>query len=115
MCRRCIAGEFDLDACICVLAVFCGVHGECQRLPSDEARAAFEHRALDKLVASVGGPDAIASILSKHGMDEVVSRRLRASFSVACYALLRMRPLSRSWAECSVAISCGLVDYEKSG
>jgi hypothetical protein len=24
-----------------------------------------------------------------------------------CYALLRMRPLSISWAECSVVISCG--------
>jgi hypothetical protein len=32
-----------------------------------------------------------------------------------CYALLRMRPLSRSWAECSVVISCGKVDYDKSG
>jgi hypothetical protein len=33
----------------------------------------------------------------------------------ACYALLRMRPLSSSWAECSVVISCGKVDYDKSG
>jgi hypothetical protein len=32
-----------------------------------------------------------------------------------CYALLRMRPLSNSWAECSVVISCGKVDYDKSG
>jgi RNase H-like domain found in reverse transcriptase len=32
-----------------------------------------------------------------------------------CYALLRMRPLSRSCAECSVVISCGKVDYDKSG
>jgi hypothetical protein len=32
-----------------------------------------------------------------------------------CYALLRMRPLSISWAECSVVISCGTVDYDKSG
>jgi hypothetical protein len=31
-----------------------------------------------------------------------------------CYALLRMRPLSISWAECSVVISCGKVDYDKS-
>jgi hypothetical protein len=37
---RCIAGEFDLDACRCVLEVFCGVQDEYQRLPSDEARAA---------------------------------------------------------------------------
>jgi hypothetical protein len=33
----------------------------------------------------------------------------------ACYALLRMRPLSISFAECSVVISCGNVDYDKSG
>jgi hypothetical protein len=32
-----------------------------------------------------------------------------------CYALLRMRPLSIPWAECSVVISCGKVDYDKSG
>jgi hypothetical protein len=32
-----------------------------------------------------------------------------------CYALLRMRPLSNSWAECFVVISCGKVDYDKSG
>jgi hypothetical protein len=31
------------------------------------------------------------------------------------YALLRMRPLSISCAECSVVISCGKVDYDKSG
>jgi Reverse transcriptase (RNA-dependent DNA polymerase) len=32
-----------------------------------------------------------------------------------CYALLRMRPLSRSWAESCVVISCGKVDHDKSG
>jgi hypothetical protein len=32
-----------------------------------------------------------------------------------CYALLRMRPLSISCAEGFVAISCGNVDYDKSG
>jgi hypothetical protein len=32
-----------------------------------------------------------------------------------CHALLRMRHLSISWAECSVVISCGKVDYDKSG
>jgi hypothetical protein len=32
-----------------------------------------------------------------------------------CYALLRMRPLLNSWAECSVVISGGKVDYDKSG
>jgi hypothetical protein len=32
-----------------------------------------------------------------------------------CYALLRIRPLSISCAECSVVISCGKVDYDKSG
>jgi hypothetical protein len=32
-----------------------------------------------------------------------------------CHAQLRVRPLSTSWAECSVVISCGKVDYDKSG
>jgi hypothetical protein len=32
-----------------------------------------------------------------------------------CYALLRMRPLSISWAECCDVISCGNVDNDKSG
>jgi hypothetical protein len=31
-----------------------------------------------------------------------------------CYELLRMRPLSIPCAECSVVISCGKVDYDKS-
>jgi hypothetical protein len=34
---------------------------------------------------------------------------------IICYALLRMRPLLNSWAECSVVISCRKVDYDKSG
>jgi hypothetical protein len=34
---------------------------------------------------------------------------------VKCYALLRMRPLSIPCAECSVVISCGKVNYDKSG
>jgi hypothetical protein len=33
---------------------------------------------------------------------------------IKCYALLRMRPLSIPCAECSVVISCGKVDYDKS-
>jgi hypothetical protein len=32
-----------------------------------------------------------------------------------CYALLEMRPLSISCAEGFVVISCGKVDYDKSG
>jgi RNase H-like domain found in reverse transcriptase len=32
---------------------------------------------------------------------------LPGEFKGACYALLRMRPLSRSWAESCVVISCG--------
>jgi hypothetical protein len=31
-----------------------------------------------------------------------------------CYALLRMKPLSMPCAECSVVLSCGKVDYDKS-
>jgi hypothetical protein len=32
-----------------------------------------------------------------------------------CYAMIRMRPLLISCAECSVVFSCGKVDYDKSG
>jgi hypothetical protein len=86
MCRRCIAGEFDMEACRCVLAVFCGVHDEYQGLSSEEARAAFGRRTLDELVATVGGHDAIASIFAKHEMNEAVARRrLGASLSVALF------------------------------
>jgi hypothetical protein len=41
--------------------------------------------------------------------------RTDIEFLVLCYALLRMRPLLNSWAECSVVISFGKVDYDKSG
>jgi hypothetical protein len=34
---------------------------------------------------------------------------------ISYYALLRMRPLSTSCAEGFVVISCGKVDYDKSG
>jgi hypothetical protein len=64
----------------------CGVHDDYHRLSSDEARAAFEHHALDELVASIGGLDAIASILAKRGMNEAVARcRLDVSLSVALF------------------------------
>jgi hypothetical protein len=45
------------------------------------------------------------------------NRRLfpRCCCATGCYALLRMRPLLNSWAECSVVISCGKIDYDKSG
>jgi hypothetical protein len=39
----------------------------------------------------------------------------RTPGSTSCYALLRMRPVSISWAECSVVLSCGKFDYDKSG
>jgi hypothetical protein len=41
--------------------------------------------------------------------------RMNEHFNASCYALQRMRPLSISWAECSVVISCGKVDYDKYG
>jgi hypothetical protein len=40
---------------------------------------------------------------------------LSDSSTFQCYALLRMRPLSIPCAECSVVISCGKFDYDKSG
>jgi hypothetical protein len=56
-------------------------------------------------------------ILPKPGPDQYrMTVDLRVpNASTKCYALLWMRPLSISWAECSVVISCGKVDYDKSG
>jgi hypothetical protein len=49
---------------------------------------------------------------SRHGAQDAISLRVLMG---NCYALLRMRPLSISWAEGFVVISCGKVDYDKSG
>jgi hypothetical protein len=46
--------------------------------------------------------------------DQAVFKNLQAAI-MKCFALLRIRPLSNSCAECSVVISCGKVDYDKSG
>jgi hypothetical protein len=48
-------------------------------------------------------------------LDGCDDEKLSVATDVTCYALLRMRPLSISCAECSVVISCGKVDYDKSG
>jgi RNase H-like domain found in reverse transcriptase len=54
--------------------------------------------------------------LARHFVRKMQRWALKMSvFSFLCYALLRMRPLSISCAECSVVISCGKVDYDKSG
>jgi hypothetical protein len=52
---------------------------------------------------------AVADYYSLH-------RNMRLDFinGTPCYALLRMRPMSVSCAECSVVISCGKVDYDES-
>jgi hypothetical protein len=46
---------------------------------------------------------------------EDLSRIEQRLLAGACYALLRMRSLPISWAEYSVVVSCGKVDYDKSG
>jgi Chromo (CHRromatin Organisation MOdifier) domain len=68
-------------------------------------------------VMAVDVPDMVAKFLESHEDIDAV-REMRSLFRVLmgkCYALLRMRPLLNSWAECSVVISCGKVDYDKSG
>jgi hypothetical protein len=47
--------------------------------------------------------------------EDLQSRTSEKTYRAQCYALLRMRPLLNSCAECSVVISCGKVDYDKSG
>jgi hypothetical protein len=59
-------------------------------------------------------PGEVLSSDYPHVLEPSHSSPEHASQSNACYALLRMRPLSRSWAEGSVVISCGKVDYDKS-
>jgi Chromo (CHRromatin Organisation MOdifier) domain len=68
-------------------------------------------------VMAVDVPDMAAKFMESHEDIDVV-REIAISLRVLmgkCYALLSMRPLSISWAECSVEISCGKVDYDKSG
>jgi hypothetical protein len=62
-------------------------------------------------------PGINARKVQKRRKDEVATDidAKKEARSVYCYALLRMRPLLNSWAECSVVISCGKVDYDKSG
>jgi hypothetical protein len=55
-----------------------------------------------------------------HGFSRGHGRSARDAFSLKvltgkCYALLRMRPLSNSWAESCNVISCVKVDYDKFG
>jgi hypothetical protein len=72
----------------------------------NEARVA---RPSWQIVLSLVG-FSVASLLSS------VARVVGWARSMSrCYALLRMRPLLNSWAECSVVISCGKVDYDISG
>jgi hypothetical protein len=61
---------------------------------------------------------AAASSKNRHSRDPLLqaSQEPQPNRAVRrCYALLRMRPLSILCAECSVVISCGKVDYDKSG
>jgi hypothetical protein len=66
---------------------------------------------------AVNVPDMVAKFMESHedidhgAQDEISLRALMGK----CYALLRMRPLSISCAEDFVVVSCGKVDYDKSG
>jgi hypothetical protein len=66
---------------------------------------------------SVGSIDVVAAYLQSGPLLRRVFVRPPRGWAKpgCCYALLRMRPLLNSWAECSVVISCGKVDYDKSG
>jgi hypothetical protein len=77
-----------------------------------------------RVFVSLSGPDLSARCSYQTGLnhDSVVCVLQGANLLlnsveplVLCYALLRIRPLSMSCAECSVVISCGKVDYDKSG
>jgi hypothetical protein len=68
-------------------------------------------------VMAVDVPDMVAKFMESHEDIDAV-REIAISLRVLirkCYALLRMRSLSISCAESCVVISCGKVDYDKSG
>jgi hypothetical protein len=68
----------------------------------------FAYGAIEKQVGVGYIPSRLNKVL-------VPDKDEYAILADVCYALLRMRPLSISCAEYSVAISCGKVDYDKSG
>jgi hypothetical protein len=78
---------------------------------------------------AVDVPDMVAKVMESHEdidtvQDAISLRalmgkcyallRMRALMG-KCYALLRMKPLSIACSEGFVVISCGKVDYDKSG
>jgi hypothetical protein len=68
-------------------------------------------------VMAVDVPDMVTKFMESHEDIDTV-REMRSLLRVLmgkCYALLRMKPLSISCSEGFVVISCGKVDYDKSG
>jgi hypothetical protein len=57
--------------------------------------------------------DIHAQVAEKATPDRKAAIQKHNDKTHVCYALQRMRPLTISWAECSVVISCGKVDYDK--
>jgi hypothetical protein len=83
-------------------------------------------RALPELVEERGGTakgcfdvvrarKRVVEANVRHQSQDATCGEEESFFRGFCYALVRMRPLSIPYAECSVVISCGKVDYDKSG
>jgi hypothetical protein len=118
----------EVDAAVAARA---GIHGDVAAIISvrclasgavDAAAVADANKGgaqLDGIVEYVANGSAFKVFVKKQpddgGGGDVLSPCASLASSARCYALQRMRPLSISWAECSVAISCRKVDYDKSG
>jgi hypothetical protein len=91
------------------------INKEVRGLPN---RRAFSPEQVDAVHsnANIFGTRIVTRLKHFGSIDEESkARSIIQGCQDACYALLRMRPLSISCAECCVLISCGNVDYDKSG
>jgi hypothetical protein len=79
-------------------------------LDNTQAQGQVNYKQDDQVAAT----EQIIGFLGKDLPMSLVSRLIK-KLNYDCYALLRMRPLSIPCAECSVVISCGKFDYDKSG
>jgi hypothetical protein len=83
----------------------------------EETFAECNGRDIEPATRDAGGANGSALDVVRTGVMRFSLRRqlTRNKRVVRCYALLWMRPLSISCAEVFVVISCGKVDYDKSG
>jgi hypothetical protein len=100
-----------------VIGGFRGVRLDSDETPDDRKKCAGEKHFLSD--CSHTGRDEAMVLLSEYKKKRDADKK-KANFKTlgnnrATSETEMARPLSRSWAECYVVISCGKVDYDKSG